>query len=155
MPFIKPAPNKSLIDDLDLAGLSRCEWFVVFMDAEPFWWNRWLRDGFKHIMALQWDGYNWLMFNPRAGCTDVAVLSWSKPDLPLDIVSDRDAVILQIVSYRDTQRIRSVIPMLPTCVEQIKALLGIRAPFALTPWQFYRYLIGGKHGKQKIQAIRR
>lgn len=125
---------------------SEVDWYVIFNDIDSvdglYWWTRWLKKGFKHCYAVRWDGFNWIAFAPYMGFTDVKILNAGENHTISDICPD--SVILHINEKRKIKRIRTALALF-TCVEQIKALLGIRA-FVFTPYQLYEHL-RGKHGK--------
>lgn len=133
----------SLLDEhlVELAGRSHTEWFLVFEHGtERHWWTRFLRDGFHHVYALRWDGFNWIRFDPGLGFTDVEILPHPTPDVA-GIVSTDCCAILRVTKWRERARYRVPWVLTPwTCVEQCKALLGIRAPHVLTPYQLFRHL---------------
>jgi hypothetical protein len=35
---------------------------------------------------------------------------------------------------------KAMLPSVTSCVDVVKRVLGIHAPFILTPWQLYKYL---------------
>ena len=123
---------------------SPTRWYIVFCEAnDRRWWDWLLRTppGFSHVYALRWDGWNWLSYHPSAAFTDVAILPGTSENALQDHVPP-DATIIEIEAFRQVDRIRGrwwIGPM--TCVEQIKALLGLPVGRVVTPWQLYRYLM--------------
>ena len=106
--------------------------WVVYRGEAPLWWLRLLRPGFRHCLALLNDGRRWVAVDPLAGFTDVAVL-----DLPADFD-------LPGWYPAPLRRPAGPAPWGPfTCVEAVKRLIGLRAPWVLTPWQLHRHLTGG------------
>jgi hypothetical protein len=123
---------------------SPTRWFVVWCNSQSRlrWWDYLARtpEGFRHVYALRWDGYNWLLFNPHAGYTDVAIVAAADENALAQLV-DPDATVLEVEAFRAVDRLRGrwwAGPM--TCVEQVKALLGLPVGVIFTPWQLYRYL---------------
>ena len=136
---------------LQLAS-SPTRWYVVFTPAEKLhWWDRFfrLKQGFNHVFALRWDGFNWLLFDPHAAFTEVTVLPvFSRRALPSLVPPG--ATILEVEAFRCKTWVRGrwwIGPM--TCVEQIKALLGLQVGFVWTPYQLHQYLLGHTHGRLK------
>lgn len=137
MPGILSAPREWLES-------SPTRWYVVFCEDEGrrYWWRATTRAGFRHVYALRWDGWNWLLFNPSAEYTEVAIIAVSSEDA-LGRLVPPGAKVLEVEAFRQRDRIRGrwwIGPM--TCVEQIKGLLGLPVGFIWTPWQLYRYLLG-------------
>lgn len=123
---------------------SPTRWYIVFCNSSGClrWWDYLghTRAGFRHVYALRWDGWNWLLFNPHAGFTDVAVLAAGDENALASLV-DPGATVLEVEAFRDLTRLRGrwwAGPM--SCVEQVKALLGLPVGWIFTPWQLYRYL---------------
>ena len=117
---------------------SPTRWYVVFCEAdERTWWDRLFRTpvGFSHVYALRWDGWNWLAFNPGAAFTDVAIGPGTSENALKSLV-EPDATVIEVEAFRQVDKLRGgwwVGPM--TCVEQIKALLGLPGGWVFTPWR--------------------
>ena len=122
---------------------SPTRWYVVFCQVERLdWWDLIfrLKPSHGHVYALRWDGYNWLLFNPHAGYTDVAIVAGGDENALGQLV-DSGATVLEVEAFRAVDRLRGrwwAGPM--TCVEQVKALLGLPVGWIFTPWQLFRYL---------------
>ncbi len=136
----------SLIDTWDQ---SFTDWYVVFEHGDmSYWWAKYLHAGFRHCWALRWDGFNWIAFDPKLGHTDIEVLPYYNHNDIENISKDTNcSVIIHAKVWRDSKRIRTPYPTAVTCVEQIKALLGVRKWFLFTPYQLFNHLLGGKHGR--------
>ncbi len=119
-------------------------WYVVFCSAKEYhWWDYIFRTraGFSHVYALRWDGFNWIAFNPSVEFTDIVILPGTSERALYDHIP-KGATIVEVEAFRRCNRIRGrwwVGPM--TCVEQIKALLGLSVGYVWTPWQLYQHLI--------------
>lgn len=114
--------------------------WVVFRGETPLWWLRLLRPGFRHCLALLNDGCHWVVIDPLAPYTDVSVLG-----LPasFDLPGWYRGQGLLVVAAPVRRSITRPAPWgLFTCVEAVKRLLGLHAPFVLTPWQLYLRLTG-------------
>jgi hypothetical protein len=138
--------HDSLIDTWDQSFI---DWYIVFEHGDmPWWWAKFLQSGFRHCWALRWDGYNWIAINPKLGHTDIEVLPYyNHKDIENIRIDTECSVIIHAKVWRESKRIRASWPTVVTCVEQIKALLGIRRWFLFTPYQLFNHLIGGKHGR--------
>lgn len=108
---------------------------VVFTDGVGFR-SKLLKSGFGHCFCLVDDGQRWVMIDADQG-------------VPF-IVASRESSFNVANWYRsyghkviETHQ-RKVAPIAPlavaNCVGMVKALLCIRAPFVLTPYQLYRHL---------------
>lgn len=132
--------------NFDPAKISRTRWYVIFDDSSRVcWWDRLFRTrpGFRHVYAIRWDGFNWLLFNPDADFTEVAIMAAGAQDAIGSLVSDT-ATVFEVTANRMRGKIRGRWWMGPmTCVEQIKAVLGVHAGRVWTPWQLYQYLTEG------------
>lgn len=136
---------------------SEIELVVVFCDSSvAYWWNRFLKPGYQHVFALtpveDRQGKFWLCLSPSVGYTDVQCARWG----PIDAVINeniRDYRWLHIRAKRDSG-VRAPHLLQPfTCVEQVKALAGIGAPWVLTPWQLRKYVDGPASRNGRITTI--
>lgn len=119
--------------------------WVVFSGEAALWWLRLLRPGFRHCLVVLDDGRHWVVIDPTAPRTDVAVLERAgTPDLPNRFRAFGATVVPAVVRCG---AIRPA-PWAPfTCVEAVKRVLGLRAPFVLTPWQLHRHLTRHPHAR--------
>nr|WP_196242375.1 hypothetical protein [Azospirillum oleiclasticum] len=107
------------------------------------WWLRPLRPGFRHCLVALDDGRHWVVIDPMAPRTDVAVLERAEtPDLP-DRFRGLGLTVVPAAVDRDATRPAAWAPF--TCVEAVKRVLGLHAPFVLTPWQLHRHLTRHRH----------
>ena len=130
--------------DPELLASDATRWYIVFCEVTArHWWDWVFRTpvGFSHCYALRWDGWNWIEYNPRAAYTDVAILPATSENA-LHTLVVAGATVVEVQAFRQSTGIRGRWwngPM--TCVEQIKALLGMRVGLKIwTPWQLYRHL---------------
>lgn len=122
------------------AGRWPVEWWLLYTDTHrKHWWNRWLKPGFRHVQALRRDGRVWVAFEPHTEFLDVHIIR--SDETPWDILPH--ATVQRVVVLREEGRMRSKFHLGPiTCVEMVKALLGIRTPLVRTPWQLFNYCKG-------------
>lgn len=126
---------------LDTYHLSATQWFIIFEHGDmPYAWAKFLKRGFRHCYAIQWDGFNWIRFLPRLGHTDIEILPYNSTYNIMEVVQNIDSCIIHIKVKRDSTRVRAPWPTVSTCVEQIKAILGVKKWFLFTPWQLFKYL---------------
>jgi hypothetical protein len=109
---------------------------VVFHDHGRHWLNRLLKPGFRHcFVAVQSGGY-WIEIDARDGLPMVKVQCAADYDLAGFYRDNGFSVIEACQSARP--------PVGPVsaanCAGMVKAILGLRAPLALTPYQLYRRL---------------
>ena len=126
-------------------------YLVCFKNCgEPRWWNHFLHPQALHVFALKWTGRYWVMVHPRISYLEVQVLyDYEREDEVMQIVENMDVIGMCRVDFDhlDTDRIRLPWVFGPwTCVEQIKALVGVRAPWVLTPRQLWKHLRGLNYG---------
>lgn len=100
-----------------------------------------VRDGFHHVTAYIESGDGWIEFDGMRHKTRVRFIDYPAWNLL------NDATVIKVkVIQRDNKR-RATFGMM-TCVGQLKALLGIRKRFIITPYQLYKYL-RNEHGTGK------
>jgi hypothetical protein len=112
--------------------------WVVFSGAAELRWLRLLRPGFRHCFVALDDGRHWVVVDPLAPFTDVSVL-----DVPAgwDVPGWFRGLGMTVVPAPVRRGLTRPAPWAPfTCVEAVKRVLGLHAPFVLTPWQLYRRL---------------
>lgn len=131
---------------LDTANSYPVEWWLAFTDtAHDYWWNRFLEPGFRHVIALKREGGGWIAFHSRAEFVDIEIIY--QPVTAWDIVPG--ATIQRVVAFRKAGIVRSAWHTGPiTCVENVKALLGIRNWRVRTPYQLHRYC-GRAYGRDQ------
>lgn len=122
----------------------RC--LVVFEDravGELRWWERWFtRPGFRHVRVIVQDDIGWIELNPTTSTMTLRIVTAGGDTPNLDA--------LGCTNVKEVHDYEALIPRralrLPwgltfwSCVEVVKAVLGIRDPRILTPYQLSRYL---------------
>lgn len=143
-------PRESL---LDVADQTYVEWYLVFCESDRlYWWNRFLKRGYTHVYAVRWDGYNWISVSPNIGCLGVEILPCIDPDPKNLFQTTKCSDILHINVWIQLNRSRSLWPTQFTCVEIVKALIGVRAWHVFTPWQLHKYLVRRGYGKRAVKT---
>jgi len=111
---------------------------VAFSGRAALPWLRVLRPGFRHCFVLVRAGARWAVVDPMSHYT----LALPLGDYPLrPLVRALRAVGLTILLVRP--RVPAAVPQAwrpYTCVEAVKRVLGLHAPWVLTPWQLFRFL---------------
>lgn len=114
---------------------------VVFGSRGDVTWLRWLRPGFRHCFVALDDGAAWLTVDPLLHRLEVRA-SGLPSDFDLaSAYRQMDLAVLEMAPHPVPLR-RAPLGLF-TCVETAKRLLGIRAPWVITPWQLYRFIARG------------
>jgi hypothetical protein len=112
---------------------------VVFSGRADLAWLRLLKRGFRHCFVVLDFGDRWVMLNPLSHYTDVEVFAGLAAE---DLAAGFRRQGLTVVAARTMRPKPRPAPWRPhTCVEAVIRILGMRAPWVLTPWQLYRYLV--------------
>lgn len=110
---------------------------VVFHDHGHGPFCRVLRWGFRHVfVAVLRDGY-WIALDGRAGLPDLQVVAGTDFDLAGHYRRRHGFIVLALRAPGKAPRTPV---MLGTCVGAAKRVLGLRAPWVVTPYQLYRHL---------------
>ena len=117
---------------------------VVFSGAADLWWLRFLRPGFRHCFVALRFADGWVVVNTMAHQTEVGLY----PDAqPVSVARHYRARGMTVVACPVRPAPRRPLSWRPfTCVETAKRLLGLDAPWVLTPWQLYKHI---NHKKMK------
>lgn len=128
------APNRRPAADLAVFPA-----VVVFSGASSLKWSRLLRAGFSHcFVAIARDG-DWIVCDPLLHRTELVVVAGLNAHDLAAWYQKHGLTALVTSTRRAPFRMAPIRPF--TCVEAVKRILGIHAPFVLTPWQLYRHLI--------------
>jgi len=124
---------------------------VVFVDHAECRWLRGLRAGFRHCFVVLRDGQAWLACDPLKDRIELSVLSVPPGfDLP-GFYAARGHMVLCGATRPDLPRRGFVIAPL-SCVTIAKRLLGVRAPWIMTPWQLHRHLVSEGFRRPEIRC---
>lgn len=119
-------------------------YYIVFTNAKHNGaFLRHLKKGFQHVFAVKksFGKKFWIAVNPMTDYMLVDIIPTRDYPLIRDVLVDKTATVLECeVTIREKKghRIHFI-----SCVETIKALLGIRAFWVITPYQLYKYLKKG------------
>ncbi len=137
--------NHSLLDSIHLVGLSKVSLYLIYEDKKDFWWQKFLKKGYQHVYAVSFDGFFHVKTDYTLGYLDCSVLPYYNITTITNIL-DRESMNYQYVEvWRKTRYRRLFAPQ--SCVEMMKALLGIKAWWVFTPWQLKKYC-EAQYGKQ-------
>lgn len=132
----------SLIDTADSAVVN---WYVIYMDRQwDRWWTRHLKPGFQHCFLAKSVPYGptlrdqmWVVVDPCGPFTHADVVFDPTPLW----VTDPKLTYQRVTASRPYKDIREHWAMgPPSCVETVKAFLGIGKFWLRTPWQLYQYI---------------
>lgn len=112
---------------------------VVFVGDTELKCLRWLRAGFRHCFVVVRSGGHWVACDPLCHRTLLVVL----PPVPradlMRLYRRRGYHVLATTTMIPPRVVAPVRPF--TCVEAVKRILGLRAPWVFTPWQLYCHLL--------------
>jgi hypothetical protein len=111
---------------------------VVFMGDVSIRWAKLLRPGFRHCFAIVGRNGQWVIFDPMSNYTNLGILSGPSIDDVASWYRQFGLTVIKTVVQRGESPSAEWRPF--TCVEAVKRVLGIRAPWVMTPWQLYRHL---------------
>jgi len=116
------------------------DWFLVFTKAKIDHWIYNIVDrDMGHVYAVKsLNDYQWLIVQPRTNLTEVKIMLKSQYPHIRMIAGPDDKVIN--VSARCSLKNRGFLNWF-NCVEQVKALIGIRSFWVFTPKQLYNLLL--------------
>ena len=134
-----------MISLLDTPDSRIAEWYCVFLPREPYYrFTHLLKQGFRHIELTRPIPYGpglsdvmWLNLFPNFEMLSADVDMDARPPW----IKCPEATIVKVTAARKFLTVRSwclIGPM--SCVEIVKAALGIRAFWVRTPWQLYKYI---------------
>lgn len=111
---------------------------VCWHDHAAQRYGQYLRSGFRHVFIVVLDnrGY-WVGVDGMDGCPEAGVVAGCDYDLIDYYRRERGFMVMQIDADRAP---RGPFMMAGTCVGLVKAWLGVRAFWVITPYQLYRYL---------------
>lgn len=111
---------------------------VVFVDQAGLRCLRWLRKGFRHCFVIVRVDRGWIACDPMSHRTDLDLFGDFSPD---QLAHWYRSLGLNVVRTRIRSAPLRLAPVRPyTCVEAVKHVLGLHAPWILTPWQLYKKL---------------
>lgn len=120
---------------------------VVFTGRADLWWLRLLKPGFRHVFLALCGPHGWLVFDPLS---HQSLLHDTGLPPEADLAGYYRGLGLTVIETRIRRAPRRAAPWRPySCVEAVKRLLGLQAPWVLTPWQLHRFLFLDMRTKQE------
>lgn len=117
------------------------EYTLVFRNlpdrANRSWLWSLLKPGFQHVECWRQAGKDWIRLEP---CFEGIVLEpYNHRPQVQPWVPGCDPTFLQVRHEVPKNKMHTPFALGPlTCVEIVKAALGVHAPFVRTPWQLYK-----------------
>jgi hypothetical protein len=111
---------------------------VVFSGATDLRWLRALKPGFRHCYAVLESVGGWLLIDPASHQTRIEYLGPMPLRRLLEGLQSAETTLVCCRMRAAPMRLAPVRPF--TCVEAVKRLIGIHAPWTLTPWQLFGHL---------------
>jgi hypothetical protein len=120
------------------------EWYIVFTDAKiDHWVYKFVDKSIGHVYAVKaLNDYQWLIVQPRVNYTEIDLKS-RETYTHIRQITGPDAKIVK-VDAKCTSVPRGTLNWY-NCVEQVKALIGIRSFWTWTPKQLYKGLMGNRY----------
>lgn len=113
---------------------------VIFSDQTSLKKLRFLKPGFRHCYALIETSCGWVLYDPLSHYTHISFYgALTMPELlEWHMAKGLTVVCCRI---RSAPRVAAVRPF--TCVEAVKRILGLQAPWVFTPWRLFMKLTEG------------
>jgi hypothetical protein len=113
--------------------------WVVFSDETDLPFLKCLRRGFRHCFVVIRDRGHWISYDPLAHYTELFLVDVPETFDLLGWLSEQGMTVIKVPSpLCPTQKILP--PMMFTCVEAVKRIIGLRGWWIFTPWQLYAAL---------------
>lgn len=114
---------------------------AIFHDYGNHWADRWLKPGFRHVFVCVAakgadEERRWVRVDAMDGLPQVDIVS----DTKYDLASFYRAQGYTVVNVRRHYTMPISPLVCANCVGMAKVMLGIRAPWVVSPWQLYRFL---------------
>jgi hypothetical protein len=107
---------------------------VIFQDSDyKHWFLRYVKPGFRHCFIAFQHEDEWLVIDPVDSCIKAGIVD------KLEEYAEQSAKILHFSIEIDPKLYRGGLCWF-TCVEVVKAYMGIKSFWTFTPWQLYKLL---------------
>lgn len=114
---------------------------VVFVDQGAGVWLRPLQPGYRHcFIALRQHPGLWLICDPLKDRIEITAVELERDEALVDAYRAAGHRVWLGTTLPQAARPRVSVPGLLTCVAVAKRLIGLRAPWVVTPFQLYRHL---------------
>lgn len=131
-----------MISLLDTEDRWITDWYLVFRDlpAEAKRSRLWrlIKPGFEHVEVWRCDRGIWLQVDP---CFELVEVHAHEAPPWILMPAEYSPTVLRVQRVVRKGKLREPLFFGPwTCVEIVKAVIGLRAPFVRTPYQLYKAL---------------
>lgn len=142
-----------------MAGVFQREpgvWMVAFLRRTQGgrwrWWRLFTCAGFRHVMAFREGAAGTVVLvNPRSDFIEVGSGVADAAHFAIGLQQRLGAVVLVAPVFAAPAE--RVLPVVGNCVQTVKDLLGLRAPFVFTPRQLHRCLL--RRGAVELAVLMR
>lgn len=107
---------------------------VIFADSTEIWWLKALKPGFRHCFVAVAEEPGWVVVDPLSHCTQVHLFHFDPAP------HYREAGLTVLETWRHAAPLRALAWRPYSCVEEVKRLLGMHAPWVWTPWQLFLHI---------------
>ena len=122
---------------LETQGKLPLEGYVIYSNSDK-WWRRFLGE-YAHCSLIMRRGAVWVWYQPALGFDEVVIMGNDWRDYFTDAVEVQKFRVWRTINrYRVPHLLQPI-----TCVEKVKAFLGISSFWVLTPKQLQRRLSNG------------
>jgi len=123
---------------------------LVFEDSDHQVLQWALKPGFGHCWAVQEYRGIWQVFNPSRAYWQV--MAFDKLEAGIEeITGGARSVYIERMVDIETIRVPWLTGMV-TCVEACKAIIGLRAPWIITPYQLWRWAYEEAEGTEAVRG---
>lgn len=119
---------------------------IVFWDPDEARWKWALKPGFRHVFCILADGDYWIAVDSRLAQPAVEVVGGTTYDIAAHY---RREPGFTVVEWNGAQQPWRSPMAMANCTGLVKAMLGIRAWWAQSPYQLWKYLV-----KEQRHALR-
>lgn len=109
---------------------------VVFRDSDA-WWLRWLRRDYRHVFVVLPTSTGAIVVDPLAHVLGVEHVDGLSLSAARAFYGAHGCSCVE-VALRAPRPRPAFGPL--TCVEVVKRVIGLQAPWVMTPWQLWRRL---------------
>jgi hypothetical protein len=131
-------------------GKKHAHALIVFCDSRRTPLTSWLHVGFAHCFVCVFVNNHWVICDALFDKTTLAVVERVQSSDLVKWYRERGHTVAEATLAEMSPKWGLLGPY--TCVESAKRILGIRAPWTLTPWQLYRRLIRIRRKEIRLAA---
>jgi hypothetical protein len=113
--------------------------YLIFEDS-PRWYMKLFKKDYRHVSVVIPIGEQYLYINVRHSDMSYIVLDAER----IERMHDRAVGHVTIMQVDVNPKIKFRGPMLFTCVELVKRVLGVHNAWVFTPYQLYKYFVKQK-----------